>query len=101
MKAYRAALREHLPGPLLVWGVVEGGGDRTKEFDAGALCEAAMEREEGEDLWLFTSEGEIGEAVGAVGIEASGIPGLALAAAPVSGRRGRPVDRDRGARIVS
>ncbi len=71
------------------------------EFDAGALHAAGMEREEGEDLWLFTSEGEIGEAVGAVGIEASGIPGLALAAAPVSGRRGRPVDRDRGARIVS
>jgi len=27
-------LKEQLPGPLLVWGVVEGGGDRTKEFDA-------------------------------------------------------------------
>lgn len=80
MKAYRAALREHLPGPLLVWGVVEGGGDRTKEFDAGALCEAAMEREEGEDLWLFTSEGEIGEAVEAAGLNPGGKIPLGAAA---------------------
>lgn len=28
----------------------EGGGDRTKAFDAYAVEEAAMEREEGEDL---------------------------------------------------
>ena len=67
VEAARAALREQLPGPLLVWGDVEGGGDRTKEFDAGALRAAAMEREEGEDLWLFTSEGEIGEALGGCG----------------------------------
>ena len=66
LKAYRAALREQLPGPLLVWGVVEGGGDRTKAFDAFALEEAAMEREEGEDLWLFTGEGEIAEALGSL-----------------------------------
>lgn len=41
-----------------MWGVVEGRGDRTKAFDALAVEEAAMAREEGEDLWLFTSEGE-------------------------------------------
>lgn len=68
LKAYRAALREQLPGPLLVWGVVEGGGDRTKAFDVGALREGAAERKEGQDLWLFTSEGEIRKALEGVGL---------------------------------
>jgi len=68
LKAYRAALREQLPGPLLVWGVVEGGGDRAKGFDRYALEEAVKGRAEGDDLWLFTSEGEIREALRATGI---------------------------------
>ena len=42
LKAYRAALKEQLPGPLLVWGVVESGGDRVKPFDAEALRKAAL-----------------------------------------------------------
>jgi hypothetical protein len=85
LKAYRAALREQLPGPLLVWGVVEGGGDRTKAFDAEALRKAAMEREEGQDSWLFTSEGEIREALEGVGLvepEAVHGPQRGLPAAP-------------------
>jgi hypothetical protein len=49
-----------------VWGVVEGRGDRTKAFDAAALRAAAGEREEGEDSWVFTGEGDIGEALEAV-----------------------------------
>jgi hypothetical protein len=68
LKVYRAALREPLPGPLLVWGVVEGGGDRAREFDAAALRAAVGERGEEEDLWVFTGEGEIGAALGAVGM---------------------------------
>ncbi len=68
LKAYRAALREQLPGPLLVWGVVEGGGSRTKVFAPYETHEAATEREEGDDLWLFTSEEEIGAAVPAAGL---------------------------------
>ena len=68
LKAYRSALRESLPGPLLVWGVVEGGGDRTKAFDRYAIEEAVKSREEGDDFWLFTSEVEIREALGATGI---------------------------------
>lgn len=68
LKAYCAALREQLPGPMLVWGVVEGGGDRTKEFNRYALEEAVKVREEGADLWLFTSEGEIGEALEATSV---------------------------------
>ena len=68
LKAYRAALREQLPGPLLVWGLVEGGGDRTKAFDVGALREGAAERKEGQDLWLFTSEGEIRKALEGMGL---------------------------------
>ena len=68
LKAYRAALREQLPGPLLVWGLVEGGGDRTKVLDVEALREAAAERKEGHDLWLFTSEGEIRKALEGMGL---------------------------------
>ena len=71
LKAYRAALKEQLPGPLLVWGVVEGGGDRTKPFGRSALRDAALERREGDDFWLFTSEDEIREALEAL----SGWPG--------------------------
>jgi hypothetical protein len=44
LKAYRAALRKTHPSPLLIWGVVEGGGDRKKEFDPDALRKA-RERE--------------------------------------------------------
>lgn len=70
LKAYLSALRKSgmADGPFLVWGVVEGGGGRTKPFDADALRDAAKERAEGEDLWLFTSEEEIGEALTALGL---------------------------------
>jgi hypothetical protein len=70
LKAYLSALRKSgtADGPFLVWGVVEGGGGRTKPFDADALRDAAKERAEREDLWLFTSEGEIGGALTALGL---------------------------------
>lgn len=42
LKAYSATLKEHLPGPLLVWGVVEGGRDRTKAFERFAFEEAGL-----------------------------------------------------------
>lgn len=70
LKAYLSALRKSgmADGPFLVWGVVEGGGNRTKPFDADVLRDAANERGEREDLWLFTSEDEIGMALTALGL---------------------------------
>jgi len=68
LEAYRAALREQLPGALVIWGVVEGGGDRAKAFAPYETHLAATKREEGDDLWLFTSEEEIREAIVAAGL---------------------------------
>lgn len=85
LKAYRAALKEQFPGPLLVWGVVEGGGDRTKAFDAEALRAASLEREEGQDLWLFTSEGEMRGALSALGADLRSRPRFASDSADLEG----------------
>ena len=56
-----------------------------KAFDAEALRAAGLEREEGQDLWLFTSEGKIREALEGVGLvepEAVHGPQRGLPAAP-------------------
>jgi len=67
LKAYRAALRGSVPGPLVVWGIVEGGGGGSP-LDLAALEHDLVRRSPGEDLWLFTSEDEIGQAAEALGL---------------------------------
>jgi len=52
--------------------VVEGGGDRTKAFDGPMLLEAALERSEEDDFWLYTSEAEIREVLQALGLSMPG-----------------------------
>jgi hypothetical protein len=89
LKAYRAALKEQLPGPLLVWGVVEGGGDRTKPFDRAALRDAALTRREGDDFWLFTSEDEIRDALEALSVVPSAEDGGYCRWTPEDEKEGR------------
>lgn len=57
LKCYRAALRQEVPGPLLVWGIAEEWQDRG--IDVGAA--AVIERGETDDLWVFSTADQIPE----------------------------------------
>ena len=56
LKCYRAALRESIPGPMIIWGVVEN--PESLWWNGEIL----RERQPGGDLWLFTPASAVEEA---------------------------------------
>lgn len=69
LKCYRSALRDRLPGPLLVWGVTERphspGSEVLPLRSAGAGAEA------GEDLWIFSGAEGIATGLQRLGLSES------------------------------
>ena len=70
LKCYRAALRENLPRPLIIWGIVE------KQMEGAGQI---VTRDDGTgDIWIFSSADRIGEIAGSL---VGGVPDPALRSA--------------------
>jgi hypothetical protein len=66
LKAYRAALQQQLAARLLVWGVTESAFERPAS--AGDRFAPSAD---GQDHWVFSSAGEIGDVLSSTGFGSS------------------------------
>jgi hypothetical protein len=69
LMCYREALRERLPGPVIVWGIVENVVEADWASRAVEAVRAHSEANPGRDLWLFSSADDIDEAFSALGFD--------------------------------
>jgi hypothetical protein len=68
MLAYRNALREKLPGRVLVWGIGESDAWRIQE---GAWTQLATSLASDDDVWVFSTPEEVGQVIRVLGLGAA------------------------------